>query len=277
MTNDTSTLNGALQELGETMAANLVTMGVTDASANDGLTTLAGKILDIPVTPAGPTLTLTADKSILSYADSESAVLTATYSDGAGEIIQLYDGNDVLLGTMTDQNDGTYTYTYASAGAGDLTFKAKLGSLVSETYSLEDCTYYNTTVYTTSPATLNIPLPSHFSLEYVLKQTDSSKSVPYLDIGDSTNNRMLVGQYARAGTNGLITYTGSQTNYPYSSNPTFNQENTINFTYDGTDYTYWLNDLTPMTVSDKGVTLSKLIHIEGGYGGYLKDIKIKPL
>ena len=46
MVNDTTTLNGALQELGETMAANLVTKGV-QASASDGLTTLAGKILDI--------------------------------------------------------------------------------------------------------------------------------------------------------------------------------------------------------------------------------------
>ena len=46
MTNDVNTLNGALQELGETMAANLVTQGV-QASASDGLTTLAGKILDI--------------------------------------------------------------------------------------------------------------------------------------------------------------------------------------------------------------------------------------
>lgn len=45
--NDTSTLNGALQELGETMAANLEAKGVT-ASASDGLTTLAGKILTIP-------------------------------------------------------------------------------------------------------------------------------------------------------------------------------------------------------------------------------------
>ena len=46
MSNDTSTLDGALQELGETMAANLTTKGVT-ASASDGLTTLANKILDI--------------------------------------------------------------------------------------------------------------------------------------------------------------------------------------------------------------------------------------
>ena len=46
MVNDTTTLNGALQELGETMAANLTQQGVT-SSASEGLTTLAGKILDI--------------------------------------------------------------------------------------------------------------------------------------------------------------------------------------------------------------------------------------
>lgn len=44
--NDTTTLNGALTELGETLAENLETMGVT-ASASDGLTTLANAILDI--------------------------------------------------------------------------------------------------------------------------------------------------------------------------------------------------------------------------------------
>ena len=41
MTNpDTNTLNGALEQLGITMAENLVTQGV-QASASDGLTTLA--------------------------------------------------------------------------------------------------------------------------------------------------------------------------------------------------------------------------------------------
>lgn len=46
MPNDTTTLNGALSELGETLAANLTTKGVF-ANANDGLTTLANKILQI--------------------------------------------------------------------------------------------------------------------------------------------------------------------------------------------------------------------------------------
>ena len=44
----TDSLNTALETLGETMASNLVTKGVTGASASDGLTTLAGKILQVP-------------------------------------------------------------------------------------------------------------------------------------------------------------------------------------------------------------------------------------
>lgn len=46
MTNDTNTLNGALSQLGETMATNITAKGVS-ASASDGLTTLAGKIAQI--------------------------------------------------------------------------------------------------------------------------------------------------------------------------------------------------------------------------------------
>lgn len=163
-------------------------------------------------------------------------------------------------------------------GTGDIYIKSNVGSVLSDPYSIEDCNYYSTTQYSTSSASLNISLPSApFSLEYVLKQTNSNASVPYIDIGASSNNRMLVGQYARAGTNGLITYTPSQTNYPYTSNPILNQDNIVHFIYDGSDYTYWLNDLSPMTVSDKGITLSKIIHSESGSGGYIKNIKVKPL
>ena len=46
MVNDTTTLNGSLMELGETMASNLTAKGVS-ASANEGLTTLANKINQI--------------------------------------------------------------------------------------------------------------------------------------------------------------------------------------------------------------------------------------
>ena len=45
ITNDTTTLNGALMELGSLMAQNLTTQGLIGVSASDGLTTLANDIL----------------------------------------------------------------------------------------------------------------------------------------------------------------------------------------------------------------------------------------
>ena len=251
------------------------------SSTYSSVTSSTGSIVVSDVPPVVASVSLSADKSILSYYGSESATLSATVLDDndspmEGETVEFFKGS-TSLGTATTNSSGIATKSYASAGSGDVSFTATVGAISSETYSLEDCTYYSTTQYSDPGATLNIALPSHFSLEYIIKQTDSSKSVPYLDIGDTTNNRMLVGQYARAGGNGLIVYKSSSTTYAYTSNPTLNQDNTVHFTYDGTDYTYWLNDLTPMTVSDKGVTLTKLIHIEAAWGGYLKNIKIKPL
>ena len=253
------------------------------SSTYDSITSTTSAIVvsDTPA-PTPASVSLTSDKSILSYANSESATLSATVLDSGsnpleGVTVEFFKGS-TSLGTADTNSSGIATKSYASAGSGDVSFTAEADSIISSEIYVEDCTYYSTTQYSTSSVTLNINLPSApFSLEYVLKQTNSNASVPYIDIGASSNNRMLVGQYARAGTNGLITYTGTQTNYPYTSNPTLNQDNSVHFTYDGSDYKYWLNDLSPMTVSDKGITLSKIIHSESGSGGYIKNIKVKPL
>ena len=129
-----------LEDLGELMANNLVTMGVTDAQASDGLTTLANKILDISPTPVTQTLTLTSDKSILSYLDSETATLTATLTGGtvSGQTIEFFKGS-TSLGTATTDNNGLATLTdgYTSTGAGDVTITAECGAL-SDTYTLSD-------------------------------------------------------------------------------------------------------------------------------------------
>lgn len=104
----------------------------------------ATDVITITVEDVPETLTLTADKSILSYADSESAILTATYSGGTGATVQLYDdSDDSLIGTMTDNLDGTYSYTYASTGVGDISFYAKVGSLVSEIFGVQDCRFFD--------------------------------------------------------------------------------------------------------------------------------------
>jgi len=121
--NDTTTLNGALQELGETMADNLVAKGVT-ASASDGLTTLAGKILDIQTggscyhiefgeasyTAIGGSATLEIYLQE-NYAPKSGASVTVTGSDGS-----VYNGitNSQGIASVTVSNISTATTFTAS-------------------------------------------------------------------------------------------------------------------------------------------------------------------
>ena len=122
MTNDTNTLNGALQELGETMAANLVTKGV-QASASDGLTTLAGKILDISgggscyhiefseasYTAVGGSATLEIYLQE-NYAPKASATVTVTGSDSSS-YTGTTNSNGIAEVIVTSASNNTITYT----------------------------------------------------------------------------------------------------------------------------------------------------------------------
>ncbi len=135
ITNDITTLNGSLQQLGETLANNITSKGVS-ASASDGLTTLASKVLQISG-GGGSSISLSSNKSILSYYDSESATLTATYESGA--TMELYNADTMTkIGNFTESN-GTYTYTYNSTGNGDINLIAKVGSTMSDPILIEDC------------------------------------------------------------------------------------------------------------------------------------------
>lgn len=261
------------------------------ATALDGAAETEDIVVTVSLQPTPASLVVTGTKNILSYADSESSVLTATVKDSSnnpvsGQSVVFKKGSTTLDTKVTDVN-GQCSYTYASAGAGDVTLTVEC-SLLQEIFVIEDCWYYDTNTYNkaTYPdgngymrsVTLDKTLPSvPFTLEFIIKQTDTSSSVPYLDIGASTNNRMLVGQYARAGGNGLIVYKSSSTTHAYGTNPTVNTDNTIWFKADGTKYYYKLNNGSVMEVTDANVTLSKLIHIESGNGGTLSNIKVKPL
>ena len=133
MVNDTTTLNGALSELGETIADNLESMGVTGADASDGLTTLAGKILDIE---KGIILT-TSVQCVASASEitvGESVLLTATLSANYDDSIDLYgklggatikfkQGNTVIGTGVTDVN-GVASYTFTPDTTGTYTITA---------------------------------------------------------------------------------------------------------------------------------------------------------
>lgn len=99
----------------------------------------------IEVTAPLKSLTLISDKSILSYADSGSATLTATYMEAgvgvSGQSVVFKKGSTVLDTVTTDSN-GVATCTYNSAGSGDVVLSAECNS-VQDTYSIEDCINYD--------------------------------------------------------------------------------------------------------------------------------------
>lgn len=92
-------------------------------------------------------VSLTGDKSILSYYDEETCILSATVLDEngdevRGEQVNFY-ADETLLGSSYTNNNGVATYNYVSTGVGDIEFTASVGNIVSEIYVVEDCVYAN--------------------------------------------------------------------------------------------------------------------------------------
>lgn len=157
MTNDTSTLNGALQELGETMAANLVAQGVTGASASDGLTTLADKILDIQ-TGGGSCYHIEFNEA--SYtASGGSATLELTlqsnYAPLSGATVSVT-GSDSSSYTCTTNSNGVGTVTVTGVTS-ETTFTASYNNVsdtctvtVSNVLFFDDATSNHTDWYSTT-------------------------------------------------------------------------------------------------------------------------------
>ena len=148
-------LNSSLQTLGQLMATNLQSKGVT-ANASDGLTTLANKILQVGPTPIGPNLKLTSDKNILSFYDNEYCVLTATLLDNNGNGVSgeeiVFKANGGVLGTVITGDNGVAQYTYQSTGVGDVTITAE-GMALQGTCSIEDCILANVNASYTGTST----------------------------------------------------------------------------------------------------------------------------
>lgn len=148
-------LNSSLQTLGQLMATNLQSKGVT-ANASDGLTTLANKILQVGPTPIGSNLKLTSDKNILSFYDNEYCVLTATLFDSNGNGVSgeeiIFKANGGLLTTVITNDNGVAQCTYQSTGVGDVTITAE-GMALQGTCSIEDCILANVNASYTGTST----------------------------------------------------------------------------------------------------------------------------
>lgn len=124
------------------LASNLTAQGVT-ASGSEGLTSLIDKVTDISGGGSNK-IEITANKYILSYANSETSTITATYTEGAGYTLEIYNAHtNVKLGDMTDAGSGTYTYTYNSTGYGNISLIVKESTEKSNIITIDDCYRYD--------------------------------------------------------------------------------------------------------------------------------------
>lgn len=271
MTNDTNTLNGALRELGETMAANLTTQGVT-STWDEGLTTLAAKILDITPgpSPGFDGIDLSSDKDILSAYDSESATLTAQLLNGsspalvAGETVTFEvrkTSDDSLVETLTGTTNasGIATVSYLGKGTGDLYIKVFSSDRIisSETYTVEDCILANVNVSYTGTSTSDTvyslgydeisDLSSiDFEMEWVFRETafgcdvclGASSEFSVTPI--KSNYRVLLGNSG----SGVIRYGYRTTSTTVSTTGSISRNTDIpmRIVKNGTTFTYYVND-----------------------------------
>ena len=252
-------LNSSLQTLGQLMATNLQSKGVT-ANASDGLTTLANKILQVGPTPIGYNLELTSDKNILSFYDHEYCVLTATLLDSNGNGVSgeeiVFKANGGLLGTVITGDNGVATVSYNSQGVGDVTITAECMNLV-QTYSLEDCiianvnasytgTSTNDTVYSLGYDEIADLSSIDFEMEWTFRQTARGCDVclgassEFSVTPIKSNYRVLLGNSGA----GAIRYGYRTTSTVASTTGSIgiNTDVSMRIVKNGTSFKYYVND-----------------------------------
>ena len=325
--NDTGKISGATIEIsdGNTVLTTVTTGSDGSFSKSFPLTTAGSHSINLDFagdsihTGTSQTCTITANsptwsiaqtgKTILSYADraggNEYCTLTATYHGAVltGKTVEVYrqdssspdPSTDTLLGTMTDNGDGTYTYTYDSAGVGDFVCYVQYGSLLIQTYSISDIFKYheNEITKTSSSATTTrnsvftgLSTDSdHFQVEFDVKASSDGFA---MGIGSADNSSfqysILIGYNSSPQCWRTWKATSSTTNTGTTSNVSFtpNTYATIKIVYDnGTVDIYADNTLviqyTGLSSLFDGINKSFDIATWKAMTVYIKNVKIKPL
>ena len=257
-------------------------------------------------TPVPTSITLTGDKSILSYADTESAVLSATVKDQSSQVmegvtVEFFNGS-TSMGTATTNSSGVATKTYASAGVGDVSFTAGVGSLVSETYAVEDCIFYDSCTSNAKASAWTIPsgVTSQYSSDGWRISANAYKQIKLTEklTSDCSVEFTLSDYSTPSGTNPSViiyAYTNGETtpNQPIIQNSSSSSYSILGTSKSGSlkkggvyriDYTsstlevYCDGTLLGSASSTVGLPTRFEIH-QGANSRYAiyKDIKVKPL
>lgn len=186
--------------------------------------------------------------------------------------------SDICIGdSQATDNTGKATFTYNSQGIGDVTISANIeGSLLTKTYSIEDCWKYDTTEYKSTSSTASIldlnwtGMPSKYTLEW--EQYLNNNGNGYLIIGTSDNNRVTMGN-PDATKMGMWVNNGSSTaQRQTNSNTVYNQ--LVELIANVNNGTVSFDSLSSSNTSNIDLTKLWRLVIRNGT---IKNIKIKPL
>ena len=225
-------------------------------------------------------ITVTTNTNILSYYHSDEATITVTVLNEDENPISNYDvvvkNGSTVLGTVKTNSDGIAEYDYSAQGLGDVTLTIECGEL-SETISIEDCTYYRLNTEIESQVLSISDFPVNFTAEFdvVVPKTDIYK-YGYLCVGSDANNNMFVGAKGTDRKYGISIRHNGQTTILSEETGRYITINRFEFSYDDGELTYSGTD-TGIIVLDYEYTARDYISIDLDTDTNLRYLKIKPL
>ena len=189
----------------KTFIENLLEDYVTETEAY----TLIGDPFEIYTPP--PPITLTTDKTILSYTDEDTCVCTVTAVGETSEYsIDWYVDDEYV--TNTDFTNNICSYTYHSQGKGDMSIQAKLVNgedtvINSETVNITDACYYKEgSISNDFTLTDLTTIPVNFQANFKVTQLSTSSSFGGVYIGTDSSNKILFGKVGSDGIIGIYVY-----------------------------------------------------------------------
>ena len=228
-------------------------------------------------------LDLTCSTPVIQSGGSASVVATLT-ADNVGisdEVLSYtvkHGSTTLATGSDTTDSNGQITIAYTGTGVGDVDITVDYGILLQEIFVLEDLVYYNTNEYS-SQASLNISLPSTFTIEFDVKPTSRTNASAFVGLGTSTTNELIVGQMTSAGSCGVRNRTNNSytTQQAFTTSSTLNSDNHFKLTFDGTDWIAYYGSETLTNSKPSAYDLSKLVEVYPTLNCKLKNIKVKAL
>ena len=228
-------------------------------------------------------ITVSSDKTVLSYEDDDKATLTITVLDDNDDPLSDYDvvikNGSTVLDTVQTGSDGTVEYEYSAQGVGDVTLTIECEE-VSETITIEDCLYYHPNAITDNQELSISNFPTNFKVTYTslwFKLGDNKKCC--LEIGEDANNNMFFGALGDSSSSGGIYKRINGTKGVIDEKGGINPSNIyVNHEFRYSDgELYYKGGYTNPCTGTYEYTVRDYISTNIGTGSQMTELKIKPL